>query len=294
MQANATFKQIKKVKDARFDEDSIQKYTLLVNVGARDIQVAVLLESGNLILYLEDCVFPSVASTEELIDALDELFDQHAFLKAGFWKTIKLSFKNQKLVQVPHELFVAESAAKYLKFNAPVNKNLDLVYYTEMRSSQATTIFAVPKNLIGFFEKIYPKQQFTITHQSAALIEGVMEQARNHDDNPLYVYVDRFKLHLLSVNEDELVYYNQFGIQNFQDYVKYIMLVLKTLTMKQETSRVVLWGYIGNNSPHYHEFCKYINQVSFGKRPAHLTFGFPFDEVQHHHYFDLFNINLSR
>jgi hypothetical protein len=55
---------------------------------------------------------------------------------------------------------------------------------------------------------------------------------------------------------------------------------------------VVLWGYIGNNSPHYHEFYKYINNVTFGGRPHGLRFGFPFDEVQEHHFFDLFSIHL--
>jgi hypothetical protein len=290
----ATFKQIKKIRDDRFDEESIHEYSLLINIGPRDIQVAVLHGPENLVLFLQDYVFPGVSSTQELIDALDELFEQHAFLKAGFWKTIKLSFKNQKLVQVPRELFVQESAAKYLKFNAPINKTLDEVFHIDMRSSQAVTIFAVQKDLKGFFEKTYPKNQFTITHQSAALIEGVLEQAHNQPDNPLYLYIDRFKLHLLSVVENELVYYNQFSIQNFQDYVKYIMLVMKTLNMDQESSHVVLWGYIGNNSPHYHEFSKYISRITFGKRPRHLTFGYPFDEVQNHHYFDLYNINLSR
>ena len=246
----------------------------------------------NRVLFLEDYVLPSVSSNEDLLNTLDQLFDHHPFLKAGFWNSIKISIKNQKLVQVPESLFVAESAADYLKFNAHVNKSREEVLAIAMKNSQAVTVFAVQKELTSWLEALYPQKQFTILHQSAALIEGVMNYAATRTDNPLYLYVDRFKLHILSVHENKLVYYNQFSILSFQDYIKYIMLVMKTLELDQQTSKVIMWGYIGKNSPHYHEFYKYIQNVTFGERPAHLSFGYLFDEVQDHHFLDLYSINL--
>ena len=119
-----------------------------------------------------------------------------------------------------------------------------------------------------------------------------MAYAEENPGTPLYVYVDRFKMHILSVKNNKLIYYNQFAIKQFSDYVKYIMLVMKGLNMDQTTSQVVLWGYIGKNSPHYQEFYKYIRNVVFGGRPPHLKFGYIFDEVQEHHFFDLFAMNL--
>jgi hypothetical protein len=99
-------------------------------------------------------------------------------------------------------------------------------------------------------------------------------------------------MHILAAKEGQLIYYNQFPIKHFADYVKYIMLVLTALGMDQQTSQVIMWGYIGKNSPHYHEFIKYIRNVSFGQRPTHLTFGYLFDELQEHHFFDLYSIHL--
>ncbi len=292
MQILASFKLIKKIKDDRFEEDNIHEYTLLVNVGPRDVQVAVIGGDDSRVLFLEDYVLPSVTSSEDLISTLDQLFDHHPFLKAGFWKKIKISVKNQKLVQIPETLFVPESSADYLKFNANVNKNSEKVLSVPMKNSQAVTVFAVQKELTSWLEGIYPQKNFIILHQSAALIEGIMNYAATRTDNPLYLYVDRFKLHILSVIENKLVYYNQFSILSFQDYVKYIMLVMKTLEMDQQTGKVIMWGYIGKNSPHYHEFYKYIQNVSFGERPKHLSFGYFFDEVQDHHFVDLYSINL--
>ena len=119
-----------------------------------------------------------------------------------------------------------------------------------------------------------------------------MQFSEGKNDHPLYVYIDRFKLHILSCKDGKLLYYNQFAIKQFSDYIKYIMMVMKTLNLTQESSQVVLWGYIGKNSPHYVEFYKYINNVTFGGRPKNISFGYMFDEVQEHHFFDLFSISL--
>jgi hypothetical protein len=124
------------------------------------------------------------------------------------------------------------------------------------------------------------------------MISGCLEYAKS--DRPLYIYVDRFKLHILYLRGNKLAYYNQFAIKQFADYIKYIMLVMKSMNMDQQNSQVVLWGYIGKNSPHYVEFTKYIQNVTFGGRLANLKFSYMFDEIQEHHFFDLFSLSLAR
>jgi hypothetical protein len=286
------YKLIKKVRDDRFDEEYIHQYHLLVNIGTRDFQLAVIDPKENIVLLMEDFVLPNITSHEELLHLLDELFDSHAILKAGFWNKIKIAFKNQKFVQVPKALFAREATMEYLRFNAHIDPSKEDYLSSENDQAEAVTIFAINKDLKEWIDGVYPNNRPLYLHQSSALIEGVMEAAKHRSDNPLYIYVDRFKLHIVACKENKLIYYNQFGIKEFSDYVKYIMLVMKSLDMDQQTSEVVLWGYIGKNSPHYHEFYKYINNVSFGGRPHGLKFGFPFDEVQEHHFFDLFSIHL--
>lgn len=290
--AALNYKLIKKIKDERFDVDKINTYTLLIHVGARDLQVGVVDEVENRMLLLEDFVFPSLTSREALLETLEELFDDHAILMAGFWKSVKVSIKNNKFVQVPEVLFIEEAREEYLRFNATRDGDREFVESVTNKRSKAVTIFTFPKDLGDWFRKMYPRIPVTFLHQSAALIEGVSRVSENRKDNPLYIFVDRFKLHILSARQGKLVYYNQFVIRQFSEYVKYIMLVMKTLNLNQERTDIVLWGYIGKNSPHYNEFYKYINNVTFGYRPKHLRFGYMFDEVQDHHFFDLYSLNL--
>ncbi|MEJ7644490.1 MAG: DUF3822 family protein [Chryseolinea sp.] len=287
-----TYKLIRKVKDELFDEEMIDQYHLCMNIGTRDFQLLVIGPKDNKVLLLEDFVLPGLTSSEELFQMLDQLFDSHPFLKAGFWKKIKVSIKNQKFVQVPVALFSAQAAEEYLKFNAALDLAKEECIASINDRAQAVTVFAINSDLKNWLNGLYPNNPPAFTHQSASLIEGMLQFSATREDKPLYVYVDRFKLHIMACDKGNLLYYNQFAIKQFSDYIKYIMLVMNSLSMDQKSSQVVLWGYIGTNSPHYHEFYKYINNVAFGVEPAELNFGYVFDEVPEHHYFDLYSISL--
>jgi hypothetical protein len=286
------YKLIKNIKDDRFDEDNIHQYDLLIHIGTRDLQIAVVHSVEPRVLLLEDYVFPTLASHQELMLLLKQLFEAHPFLHAAFWKQIRISIKNNKFVQVPDVLFVEEAKSEYLKYNAHINTVEEDILHIRNPRSQAVTVFAIQKDLRNWLEQVYPNNPPVFLHQSSVLIEGVTNFVQKRKDSHLYIYVDRFKLHILSFDQGKLLYYNQFAIKQFSDYIKYIMLVMKSLNQDQRTSQVMLWGYIGKNSSHYHEFYKYINNVVFGHRPSYVKFGFMFDEVQDHHYFDLYSMYL--
>lgn len=213
------YKLIKKVRDERFDEDQIHQYHLLVNIGTRDFQLAVIHPDDKTVLLMEDFVLPNITSHEELLQLLDQLFDSHAILKAGFWKKIKIAFKNQKFIQVPEALYAPEAQEEYLKFNAHIDPEREVFLASSNDLAKAITIFAINKDLKQWIDGVYPTNKPLYTHQSAALIEGVVHMSRQRKDNPLYIYVDRFKLHIIACRDQKLLYYNQFAIKQFSDYI---------------------------------------------------------------------------
>lgn len=296
MQTTAlSFKLIKKIKDEKFDEENLHQYSLMVQLGARDLQVAVVSDDNRVLLF-EDYVFSEIQSVDEQIRVTKDLYEGHPLLTAGFWKNVTFSIKSNKSAQIPAALFIEESSVEYLRFNAVVDVSKEVVLNCRNNRVDAVTVFVVHRDLHQWLLSIYANTQIKFIHQSASLIEGVLDAAPQHrvgkGGAPLFLYVDRFKLHILSAQEGSLIYYNQFPIKHFADYMKYIMLVINALGLSQETSPVILWGYIGKNSPHYHEFVRYVRNVTFGGRPKHISFGYLFDEVQEHHFFDLFSIRL--
>ncbi|MBS1488687.1 MAG: DUF3822 family protein [Bacteroidetes bacterium] len=287
------YKLIKRVKDDRLEEENLHQYELVIQTGPKDFQLGVVDSADQRLLLLEDYAMTNVQSHAELLAALKELFDSHALLKAGFWKEVKIGIKNNKICQVPAVFFDEQKSLDYLKLNATVDELKERVAFCQNPGANAVTVFAVQNDLYDWFQSIYPHAPHGFFHQSAALIEGVLRQAKE-SSQVLYLYVDRFKLHILSATTGKLIYYNQFPIKQFSDYVKYIMLVLKGLKMDQQTSEIVLWGYIGKNSTHYVEFIKYIRHVVLGERPKHLKFNYLFDEIQDHQFFDLYSMNLLK
>ena len=286
------FKLLKKIKDKDFDVDSLHQYNLQILTGSRDLQVTVIDSLTNKCLLLEDFALSRVQTYKDLTSILEDIFDSHHLLKAGFWKSVKVGFKNNKFALVPSKLFDESSLFDYLKLNCKVNKETDQLLYYKHLKSDAVNCFAVNKQLYNWFESLYPNVKIGYVHQSSPLIEGVLAQLPNYPEDTIFLYVDRFKLHVISSRNKKLEYYNQFTIKNFQDYVKYIMLVFNGLKRSQKTTNVVMWGYIGKQSTHYDEFVKYIKHVSFGDRPSFYTYGFVFDELQDHYYFDSYNLHL--
>ncbi len=287
--AVSNFKLIKKVKDEAFDLEKLHQYTLLINSGVRDFQVAVVDNEDSRVLIFEDYALGNPQDHNDHLECIKSLFDSHELLQAGFWKQAVIGIKNSKFVQVPASLFSETAVADYLKFNAKVEEN-EIVLHCSSSPTDAVTVFAIHTGLHELLLGYYQNVPVKFVHQSHAIISGCVSYAQN--DSPLYIYVDRFKLHIIYMRNNRLAYYNQFVIKEFADYVKYIMLVMKSMNMDQASSEVVLWGYIVKNSPHYEEFAKYIQNVMFGGRLPHLKFSYLFDEVEEHHYFDLFSLSL--
>ncbi|RLD22853.1 MAG: DUF3822 domain-containing protein [Bacteroidetes bacterium] len=292
--ATKEYKLLKKIKEDKFEVDQLHNYDLNLLLGNRDFQVSVIDNRTNRCLIVEDFIISSIDSYSKLVEVFEQIFDDHHLLKAGFWSSIKVGIKSNKFALVPESLFDPDSIFDYLKFNCKVNKEYDELMYYKHAKSEAVNTFAIDSRLYNWLESLYSEKEITYFHQSSALIEGVLEQLNNYPKDSIFVYVDRFKLHIITSKDNKLEYYNQFYIKQFSDYIKYIMTVMKGLNRNQLTTNVVLWGYLGKQSKHYNEFAKYIKNISFGERPKFLKFGYPFDELQDHHYFDLYNVHLCK
>jgi len=114
---SVSFKLIRKIKDDKFDAENLDQYTLLTQLGVRDLQVAVV-DSADRLIFFEDYIFNGLNSHDELMGVLRSLYESHELLTAGFWKGVIFSIKNNHLVQVPDSLFEPAAVEDYLRFNA--------------------------------------------------------------------------------------------------------------------------------------------------------------------------------
>lgn len=284
MDAITAYKLIRRVKDESFDGEDLDRYTLLLQLGPRDAQVALYLRSSGKLIFLEDYVFPE-AGTRDNLSSIKSLFDGHTFLCARFWKEVLISIKGSHFTQVPADLFDKSNATEVLKLNSSFDPQHEIVAWSPP-FKHIVTVFSVQRSLYSWLNSVYNRQTSNFLHQSGNLIAAA--QTDTTVPVGLHVYIDRFSMHLTAIASGRLIYYNQFVIKEFQDYIRYIVLVMKTLSLDPEAFPVILWGFVSKTSPHFAEFKKFIRHVTLGTRTRSVGFSPAFSEVQDHFFSDIF------
>ncbi|MCV9385879.1 DUF3822 family protein [Reichenbachiella ulvae] len=286
------YKLVSRVKDNRFDVDKLHDYCLLLQIGIRDIQVCVTDSKDNSCLLVEDFLLLEIKTVNARLKALANLFENHHLLKAGFWKSVKLSLKSHKFSLVPSSHFIPDSIGEYLKLNCVVNPNVEGEYYYQHKSSNVVNAFAADKRLVSWVESLYPAIDVTVMHQGSSLIEAILRQKGATEGKNVYCILDRNVLHVFVSQSSQLYYYNQFSIKSSKELLKYTMLVFKEFELDQRTQPVVFWGSLSEKGESLALLRKYIRNVNLGKKPGFLRFNYMFDEIPDHHHIDLFSMHL--
>jgi hypothetical protein len=288
-----SFRILKRIKDPKFDIDRLEVYNLSLYLGNADFQILIVDAKFNKCLLLEDYVFDPELTDEEKTSTIKYIFDDHHLLLANFWKSISLVVKNKAYSFVPKTIFQRDKIDSYLKINTIFNPGLDEVMHTYHQHLGFVNVFSVPKTIVELTSKIYPGKKINFTHQSSALIDGVVSENKKGRKD-IVIYVDRFGMHILIVAAKKLIFYNQYEIKKFDDYIKFINLVAKELNVNPKQDRITLYGFIGKNTQHFARLKKTLHQLTLGNRPGNLNFSYVFDEVLDHQYFDLFSTDTAR
>lgn len=288
-----SFRLLKKIKDPKFEIDRLEFYSLSLFMGLKDFQILITDSETKQCVLLEDYVFDPKLKDEDKYAAIKFIFDDHHLLLANFWKSINLVIKNRTFSFVPKKLFEETSISSYLKVHTVFDSSLDEIMLSYHKQLDMVNIFTVPKSLVELTSIVYPGKKVRFIHQSSSLINGVL--AKNElGQKDVAIYIDRFGLHIIVVNDKKLVFYNQYIIKKFEDYIKFIKMVANELHFDLAEDKIRLYGYLGNNTPHFNELKKTMSELSLGSRPNNFTFSYVFDEILEHQYFDLFSTDAIK
>ena len=174
-----------------------------------------------------------------------------------------------------------------------IDPSTDEIMLTRHKYLDFINVFTVPKSFVELTSNIYPGRKIRFSHQSSSLINGVISKNKP-DKRDVVIHIDRFGLHILVAENKKLLFYNQYVIKRFDDYIRFIKIAANELNFDLRTDQISLYGYLGRNTPHFNELKKTMNQLVLGHRPDNLNFSYVFDEVLEHQYFDLFSTEIVR
>lgn len=283
------------VKDKkRFSIDDLGYYNLSLMIGNGDFQCCITDTRSNQCLLLEDYALQGVSSTEQLIQNLYNLFEGHHLLMARFWKSITLAIKNQQFSIVPASVFQKENLKDYLWLADKLDPENDALYYYKHVHSDAVTVFGAKSAFISWINSIYPNKSLQIVHQSSALIEGVQHYKDHTHDKDMFLFMDYGYFNIVVTHNNKFIYFNRFAFKNAEDIVRYTLAVMQELGLKQEATKVLVWGRLTPETNYFQELYKYIRNISFGSKPTYLHFDYMFDDVYDHQYFDLYSMYVCQ
>lgn len=284
------------VKDSRLETENLAKYHLSFQVNFELFRICVIDSDTNRCLFLEDYKLFDIYTTTDLLDQLDILFEDHVLIKAGFWKSITLGIKNTQFSLVPESLFEKEYLKEYLILNTTLDREPDEEYhFFKQKQTEAINIFATNNRLTSWFNKMYPLKQIRIIHHTSSMIEGILLQKDlAPSEKSVYIQVEQYFLTITVKQGKKLIFCNSFTFNTSEDFVYFILFVFDQLELNPEKCPVVVFGEITHDSESFSKLYKYIRYLSFGSKPEFIRFGYQFDEVFDHRYFDLYNMHLCQ
>ena len=284
---------VAKVRDNKLNIEFIAQYNLLLQVSHDTFRMAIVDSVDDKCLHTEEYLLEGVNGlTGKLLEQLHVIFDEHHLLNAGFWKSIRLTVLNDKFTLIPSSLFIEENAKEYLRFNCEVDHNFDIVSSYKHSSLGVVSVFSVEKRIIDWFKTIYPAKKLELLHQSSTCIEGLFQNIKNRSAITLLASVGPGLLTLVAADSKNVLYSNTFHYKAQEDLAYFILLVMDELKMDAETDLLFLYGDIQHDSELYNRLYECVRNVRFGIKPSAMKFGFWFDELFDHKYFDLYSAHF--
>ncbi len=284
------------VKDSRLETENLAKYHLSFQVNFELFRICVIDGETNRCLFLEDYKLFDIYTTSDLLDQLDILFEDHVLIKAGFWKSITLGIKNTQFSLVPESLFERDYLKEYLILNTTLDREADEEYhFFKQKQTEAINVFATNNRLTDWFRKTYPLKQIRVIHHTSSMIEGILLQKDLAPaEKSVYIQVEQYFLTITVKEGKKLIFCNSFTFNTSEDFVYFILFVFDQLELNPEKCPVIVFGEITHDSESFSKLYKYIRNLSFGSKPEFIRFGYQFDEVFDHRYFDLYNMHLCQ
>lgn len=283
----------KKIVDDTFDIDHLHHYTLSLQISQFHFKFCIIDSLHQRCMLVEDYIFENPQTIYEYTKQLELLYEDHWLLKAGFWKSVKLSVKNLKFSLVPASLFDAEYAPDYLNFVAQLDNN-DELYHFKHNSNDMVNVFVAEKHITDWFKSKYPGKNLEVFHHTSLFIEAILQNNAKHSDRCMHVNVELGMMTIVVKSGFKIEFCNSYRYKTANDLLYFIMFAFDELNLDTNTLPIILAGNIKENSEQTEKLSKYIRFIYFSNRTQTLKFGYKFDEICDHNYFDLYSLHLCQ
>lgn len=283
-----------KVSQDPFDEKSITRCMLCIEIDESRFRFCFIEEKSNRCVWLEDYAFDTFLNEEKYLEKLKRLVAGHPYLPSDQWKDIRVAVNAHEFTLVPAPLFRKEYASDYLQLATgwPVNAG-NRVMYQYSENSNAYTIFSVPIPWTDWLLNLFPLQNIEFYHLVCPLIIGALDGHNGYDcDCIVTIHIEQDYFTMILTEKAQLKFCNRFPYKNPSELAYLILFSMNQLGVSPNETPVKLYGEITPYSDLYTELARFIPELQFGKNPESLLYIDNFEDIPEHRYFGLLNTYL--
>lgn len=218
----------------------------------------------------------SESTRPNYVDKIKDVIKSDIYLNKSY-KSVDLIFRAEKFTLVPSELFDKSFLKSYFKFNYEFSDDEE-IHFNKLKSANAYNLFVMPASITTFLVNKFPEVKFY--QQGSPIIEYLVEKTKNSNSEAPTVFLNIYKdcFDFISVCKGKLLFYNIFKYQTAEDYLYYLLNVMKSLKYEPGKTDIKLSGDIDENSELYLKTYKYFPNYSFAKITEDFNFNFEVPE----------------
>jgi len=277
------------IKDTEdFDYNDPGKKILSIEISLDGFSYTVLDTEKFRYVALESYLFENISNYKHLSQVLEEITKEKSIL-TGSYQRLNFAFISQHVTLVPSELFSYTEKNAYIDFNVYPEEDTE-IKVDKLNNLSAFAVYPIDRLLLQKINFLFPSCR--IRHISTSLIENLLYLVRYGRVSPqLVLHVQKGQFQVLYFHERTLQFYNSYRYQTWDDLFYYLFFVLEQLGLSAEELDLMLYGEVGIESELYKKGKLYFRTLELGPRSDLYKYGECFDDIPHHYFYNLLNLN---
>ncbi len=236
------------------DSNSFKK--LSIQIGLNGLSFFVLDTLTNTVLLADKIVLSDTATPYLLQKSLKEAIEKYR-LKPSLFSEVSVIHQNSLFTLVPKPLFEVGELANYLKFNAKLLAN-DEVVYDELKNQGLVCVYVPFTNINNLLFELFG--EFEYKHLTTVVLQTLFNQKPSMK-KVCYAHVSDGFFELAVFDQKKMLFYNQFEYNTKEDFLYYILFTYEQLELNTESVKLKLFGAIEEGDELYNICYDYIKKV---------------------------------
>ncbi len=221
--------------------------------------------------------------------AAECIIQDNNILQSQF-ERVSLSIVSKNYSLIPDNLFIESERHSYLRFNSDFEKSDYSINADKLNNLKAFNIYPVHNAVSEMMSKFYA--DYRIRHYTSPLIESLMyliATGASKADVLINVYNGYFDIVIIEKGQLRLI--NTIKYVTYDDLMYYVFWVLEKLEIQADSQNLLISGNISIESSLYRSIRLYFKSVDFASRNDLYRYAYEFDEIPHHYFYTLLNLN---